>query len=49
VLREDKLAKLQATGPERIVSANIGCITHLQSGTDVPVEHWIELLDRALA
>jgi glycolate oxidase iron-sulfur subunit len=30
------------------VSANIGCITHLQSGTDVPVEHWVELLDRAL-
>jgi glycolate oxidase iron-sulfur subunit len=48
-LRDDKLAKLQATSPERIVSANVGCITHLQSGTDVPVEHWIELLDRALA
>jgi glycolate oxidase iron-sulfur subunit len=48
-LRDDKLTKLRATRPERIVSANIGCITHLQSGTDVPVEHWIELLDRALA
>jgi glycolate oxidase iron-sulfur subunit len=48
-LRDDKLARLQATGPERVVSANIGCIAHLQSGTDVPVEHWIELLDRALA
>jgi glycolate oxidase iron-sulfur subunit len=47
-LRDDKLARLQATSPERIVSANIGCITHLQSGTDVPVEHWVELLDRAL-
>jgi hypothetical protein len=47
-LRDDKLARLQATCPERIVSANIGCITHLQSGTDVPVEHWVELLDRAL-
>jgi glycolate oxidase iron-sulfur subunit len=47
-LRDDKLARLQATEPERIVSANIGCITHLQSGTDVPVEHWVELLDRAL-
>jgi glycolate oxidase iron-sulfur subunit len=48
-LRDDKLARLQATEPARIVSANIGCITHLQSGTDVPVEHWVELLDRALA
>jgi glycolate oxidase iron-sulfur subunit len=48
-LRDDKLARLEATGPERIVSANIGCITHLQSGTATPVEHWIELLDRVLA
>jgi glycolate oxidase iron-sulfur subunit len=48
-LRDDKLAKLEATRPERIVSANIGCITHLQSGTGTPVEHWIELLDRVLA
>ncbi|UGS90267.1 glycolate oxidase subunit GlcF [Ralstonia wenshanensis] len=48
-LRDDKLAKLQATQPERIVSANIGCVTHLQSGTDTPVEHWIELVDRMLA
>jgi len=32
-----------------IASANIGCITHLQSGTDTPVKHWIELLDEALS
>jgi glycolate oxidase iron-sulfur subunit len=48
-LRDDKLAKLQATKPDLIVSANIGCQTHLQSGTDMPVHHWIELVDRALA
>jgi glycolate oxidase iron-sulfur subunit len=47
-LRDNKLANLQATKAERIVSANIGCITHLQSGTEMPVEHWIELVDRAL-
>ncbi|MFN3377105.1 MAG: glycolate oxidase subunit GlcF [Burkholderiaceae bacterium] len=35
--------------PSAVLSANIGCITHLQSGTDVPVRHWVELLDRALA
>ena len=34
--------------PETIVSANIGCITHLQSGTGTPVQHWVELLDEAL-
>jgi glycolate oxidase iron-sulfur subunit len=48
-LRDDKLAKLQATDPQMIVSANIGCLTHLQSGTNAPVRHWIELVDSALA
>ena len=32
-----------------IVSANIGCIQHLQSGTPVPVKHWVEVVDEALA
>ncbi len=31
-----------------ILSANIGCITHLQSGTGTPVRHWVEVLDEAL-
>lgn len=47
-LRDNKLEKLLATSPDTIVSANIGCITHLQSGTDKPVLHWIELLEQAL-
>jgi glycolate oxidase iron-sulfur subunit len=48
-LRNNKLAHLRATGAETIVSANIGCLTHLQSGTETPVRHWIELIDDALA
>jgi len=48
-LRDRKLANLEATGATQIVSANIGCMSHLQSGTDTPVRHWIELLDRALS
>jgi glycolate oxidase iron-sulfur subunit len=48
-LRDRKLANLEATGAKEFVSANIGCITHLQSGTGAPVSHWIELIDRALA
>lgn len=48
-LRDDKLAKLQATSPEAIVSANIGCITHLQGGTETPVMHWVELVDRMVS
>ena len=47
-LRDNKLANLEATKPDTIVSANIGCLTHLQSGTQTPVRHWIELLDDAL-
>lgn len=47
-LRDRKLGHLQALQPEVMVSANIGCITHLQSGTDTPVRHWVELLDDAL-
>jgi len=47
-LRDRKLGNLQDMSPEVIVSANIGCITHLQSGTATPVRHWVELLDEAL-
>ena len=51
-LRDRKLGHLgQCFGtapPETIVSANIGCIAHLQSGTDTPVKHWVEVLDAAL-
>jgi len=48
-LRDRKLGNLQALPTETIISANIGCITHLHSGTETPVRHWVELLDRALA
>ncbi len=47
-LRDRKLGHLAELAPQQIVSANIGCITHLQSGTDTPVRHWVELLDDAL-
>jgi glycolate oxidase iron-sulfur subunit len=47
-LRDNKIKNLEATSPEVIVSANIGCLTHLQSGTDTPVRHWIELIDQSL-
>jgi glycolate oxidase iron-sulfur subunit len=48
-LRDRKLGHLGVMQPAAIASANIGCITHLQSGTDTPVRHWVELLDEALA
>jgi len=48
-LRDRKLAQLVPLAAEVIVSANIGCIQHLQSGTALPVRHWVELVDEALA
>ncbi|MBX9869622.1 MAG: glycolate oxidase subunit GlcF, partial [Burkholderiaceae bacterium] len=47
-LRDNKLKNIQACEPEVILSANIGCLTHLQSGTSTPVQHWVELIDQAL-
>lgn len=47
-LRDRKLEHLAALGANCIVSANIGCIQHLQSGTTTPVRHWIEVLDEAM-
>jgi len=48
-LRDRKLGHLNELQPTAILSANIGCITHLQSGTQVPVRHWIEMVDAALS
>jgi glycolate oxidase iron-sulfur subunit len=47
-LRDRKLGHLAPADDETIISANIGCIQHLQSGTATPVRHWVEVLDAAL-
>ncbi len=47
-LRERKLQSIQAGQPELIASANIGCIHHLAEGTDLPVRHWVELVDELI-
>jgi glycolate oxidase iron-sulfur subunit len=43
-LRDRKLQHIEGAQPDMIVTANIGCLLHLQSGTGIPVRHWIELL-----
>jgi glycolate oxidase iron-sulfur subunit len=48
-LRDRKLKALAPVEADTIVSANIGCIQQLQSGSARPVKHWIEVLDAALA
>lgn len=48
-LRDRKLEQLAAQAPSMVVSANVGCIQHLQTGTTTPVRHWIEVVDEALS
>ena len=44
-LRDNKLATLQAGEPDMIATANIGCLMHMAARANVPVKHWIELLE----
>ena len=48
-LRERKLENLQRGRPAMILSANIGCLAHLETAAQVPVRHWIEWVDAVLA
>jgi len=43
-LLANKLDNIEKVKPEIIATANIGCHLHLQSGTETPVRHWLELL-----
>ena len=45
-LRHNRLQALEADGPDCIVTANIGCLLHLQARATVPVRHWVELFDQ---
>ena len=47
-LRDGKLAALTAGAPAQVVSANVGCIAHLQGGTPLPVRHWMEVVAERL-
>ena len=48
-LRDNKLCALESGRPDVIVTANIGCQTHLGGAGRTPVRHWIELVDTALS
>ncbi|MNF48007.1 Lactate utilization protein A [compost metagenome] len=47
-LRDNKLDALESGHPEVIVTANIGCQSHLDGAGRTPVRHWIELVEAAL-
>ncbi|TLY50724.1 MAG: glycolate oxidase subunit GlcF [Gammaproteobacteria bacterium] len=48
-LRTRKLENLQRETPAMILSANVGCLTHLEGAAAIPVRHWIEWIDTVLA
>jgi len=47
-LLKNKVEALQSGSPEVIATANIGCLAHIQTGSPIPVRHWVELIDEAL-
>jgi glycolate oxidase iron-sulfur subunit len=47
-LKVNKLEALEASHPDLIATANIGCLSHLASGTQRPVRHWVEIFDERL-
>ena len=44
-LLENKVANIEKTRPEFIATGNIGCITQIGQGTDIPIVHTVEVLD----
>ncbi len=47
-LLADKVRALESGAPMAIATANIGCLMHIQTGTALPVRHWIEIIDQTL-
>jgi len=48
-LLKNKVAALESGEPAMLATANIGCLTHIQSGTSLPVRHWVNILDERLS
>ncbi len=48
-LRDRKLQAIGQVSPEVIITSNMGCMSHLQTGTQTPVRHWVEVVDAALS
>jgi glycolate oxidase iron-sulfur subunit len=46
-LRDRKVANIRSMRPDLVATGNIGCITQLASGMDIPIAHTVELLDWA--
>ncbi len=48
-LLKNKITALESDAPSAIATANIGCLTHIQSATSLRVRHWINILDERLS
>ena len=46
-LKARKVRSIEATKPDLIATGNIGCITQIATGTEIPILHTVELLDWA--
>jgi glycolate oxidase iron-sulfur subunit len=46
-LRARKVKNIERTKPDLIATGNIGCMTQIGKGTDIPIIHTVELLDWA--
>lgn len=46
-LKERKVRNIESTRPDVIATGNIGCITQIASGTDIPIVHTVALLNWA--
>ena len=46
-LKERKIANIRLAKPDIVAAGNIGCITQLQGGLNIPIAHTVELLDWA--
>ncbi len=44
-LRDRKVANIEKTSPDLVATGNIGCMTQIGLGTDIPILHTAELLD----
>lgn len=46
-LRARKTANIASVAPQIVAAGNLGCMTQIAAGTDIPVVHTVELLDWA--
>ncbi len=44
-LLDNKLRDLSEDSPQAIATANIGCLMHMQTKSDIPIKHWVEFLE----